>query len=462
MTFKALAPEKIEEIQASRKLGQTIEAIAGEQGISVGVVSKYARGIPRPRSAAGAAVAHRERRKTLASANTVTPRPIGKVAVDEATARAVNEADRAEADTRKARAELAYQAAMDEIEDRKSQRRKTFELEAKRQDAEIKETETRAKLVTHPSPELQMQLEQARAATARLERELAEQKHDQRMDELQRGFQGEIDVLSRQMAGIGQTGKGSYDLMSQVVTEAKTLVAMAGGEIHSFVRDNRKDRELAMALSLGLSPAEYDVYRTGPDVPYTRAQFNVLSGGRSQEAMTKDCEEQYQRHLANTGHRNDVYSALQARVAGRLQQAGRQAPAGQQPIAGRMGKVPAPGEPQPPVLSAESKIVTCSRCGTTFDIDLVEARQQMAAGKRLFVKCANPKCGFLLDVTGMIPKLARAVEEAEQEAEKEERVKAGPGPICYLLSEEGCYNRERGNLKCQACAWRDVIGERFE
>ncbi|GAI92393.1 unnamed protein product [marine sediment metagenome] len=108
-------------------------------------------------------------------------------------------------------------------------------------------------------------------------------------------------------------------------------------------------------------------------------------------------------------------------------------------LTGSLGKTPAPGEPEPPVLQAESRLVTCSRCQSTFDVDLAEAKQSVIAGKRLFVPCANPKCGFLLDISELLGL---------------ELTPKGPAPECFEGTPEGCASK--GHYEnCRDCQWRD-------
>jgi len=299
-----------------RQSGASIDSIGSELGISYGAVYNATRDIAKPITKAS--TVKKEGPKKAAEDNTL--RVSGKVPPAEATIRAINEADRVEADTRKARAELAYQAALDEIEDRKQQRKRAFDLEVKAKEAEIKEAETRAKLVASPSPELTLQLEQAKSETARLERELSEQRHSQRLDELSRGFLGQYELLSRQIAALNRTGLTSYDLISQGMSKIETLAVNAGSRIDAFVRDNRSDKQLGRALSLGLSPGEYEILLRGPETVLTKGQFMAYFGGDSQTPQTDGDAEVFERYLARTEQRNKTCEAVMAKVSQRLGQ----------------------------------------------------------------------------------------------------------------------------------------------
>ncbi|MBA7524437.1 hypothetical protein ES705_16575 [subsurface metagenome] len=134
--------------------------------------------------------------------------------------------------------------------------------------------------------------------------------------------------------------------------------------------------------------------------------------------------------------------AIGRRLFFREPQQGARAP--QTTLTGSLGKTPAPREPEPPVLKAESRLVTCSRCQTTFDIDLAEAKQSVTAGKRLFVPCANPKCGFLLDISELL-----GLKPADEKP---------PAPECYEPGPAGCaapaHRQNAPGHICKECAWR--------
>ncbi|GAI92294.1 unnamed protein product, partial [marine sediment metagenome] len=105
-------------------------------------------------------------------------------------------------------------------------------------------------------------------------------------------------------------------------------------------------------------------------------------------------------------------------------------------------------EQQPVVLTAESKLVQCTRCGTTFDIDLAEARSQAGAGKKLFIHCANPKCGFMLDLKELIPE-EKSVPGPEPVVDRSQK------PSCYAPGMYGaCVSDLRSqDRQCDDCAW---------
>ncbi len=102
------------------------------------------------------------------------------------------------------------------------------------------------------------------------------------------------------------------------------------------------------------------------------------------------------------------------------------------------GKAPEPGQPAPAILKAESKLVTCSRCGCEFDIDLAEAKSKAGPGKKLFMRCANPKCQFMLDIAELLPELR-------------------PSPECYQPSPNGCASKGSFGESCRDCHWGDFV-----
>ncbi|GAH55273.1 unnamed protein product, partial [marine sediment metagenome] len=104
--------------------------------------------------------------------------------------------------------------------------------------------------------------------------------------------------------------------------------------------------------------------------------------------------------------------------------------------------------PEPVVLPADSKVVKCQRCGSTFDVDLNEARQYAAQGKKLFVNCA--KCKFLLEITEMLPELKpEPALVATPVADKSTK------PKCYVPGFYGeCVSDLRSEERqCGDCSW---------
>jgi len=187
------------------------------------------------------------------------------------------------------------------------------------------------------------------------------------------------------------------------------------------VANVRSDHQFDLALQLGLTPDELVVLKRGLETPMTQAQYDILLGDRTPEEMGT-----YEWWLARTEAHNSRYRELVARVGPTLKR-GNDHP----------GKIPDHGEVEPVVLKADSKVVKCQRCGTTFDVDLNEARQHAAQGKKLFVNCA--KCDFLLDLAEIIPELRPAEDKSST-------------PECYVAGQDGhCKSELRATEQCAGC-----------
>jgi len=446
MPQKPLAPEVIEKARELRSEGKTMLQVATELGISQGSASNVTRDIAKP-------VRRPEKRKEAPKPLTPTKAIAGleeRVVPGETTIEAINRAREAEADTRKVRAEVERQAALDELEERRQQRQRLNDLELKAREAAIKETEARAKLATSPSPEMTFQLEQARSETVRLERELTEQKHMQLMGELQRGFQAQIGMLAKRLDDTRQVGLGAYDIMAKSLDKAENLAVMVTDKVDRLVKSGQGDKQLMLGLQLGLSPAEFQILQRGEE-PVPEYEDFIL--GRKYRAhrdgvpYVEPEEGEYEGLVSLIQQRNRHWQAVMDKAQAAMGHGGSQVAMGHggSQVTGKPGTVPAPGEPEPLVLRAESRLVQCTRCGTSFDIDLVEAKRSAALGKRLYVHCANPKCNFLLEITEMIPELKPAPV-----ADKSTK------PECYVAGEGGrCANPYKGleSYQCQDCQW---------
>lgn len=420
MPQKPLEQEKIEQARELRRQGKPIEAIASELGISVGAASKHTRGIQKP---IRAPVVKPGGGKKPGEGKGIMDKT-GEAALDDETRELANRVRRAR-----------LQGELDEIEDRRGQRERLVELGTRERELRLQLDEARGKAATGDSSVN----EEIRELRQHLN-DLGEERHRQEIYQMESRHQADMQTLQRQIAAsANRTGLTSYDLIAQGMGKLENMAMVAGSKVDSFMRDNRRGKELGMALSLGLSPGEYETLLRGPDTPFTKAQWQALVGGGS---LTPSDIEGYERHLANMEKRNAQYEAIMAKVAQRLGQ-------GRQPevtLAGRQGHAPAPGEPEPPVLKAESRLVTCSRCQTTFDIDLREVRQHVEPGKSLFVACANPKCEFLLDLSELL-----GLKVAPK----------GPAPECYSGTGEGCASKGL-YAQCQDCQYRDFARQVYE
>ncbi|MBA7530600.1 hypothetical protein ES705_22809 [subsurface metagenome] len=244
--------------------------------------------------------------------------------------------------------------------------------------------------------------------------------------------------MGQMVASIRQTGLTQYDLMSQAMGKAENLAILATSKVDSFMKSGREDKQLLMGLRLGLSPGEYALLLQGEEPVLSIEDYEMGRRLRAQQdgvPLTKPEPGEYEGLVRLTERRNQQWQAAVDKAAQAMGRGGSQVIGTGQP-----GTVPAPGEPEPEVLKAESKLVKCTRCGTTFDIDLVEAKQA-AAGKRLFVHCANPKCGFLLDLKDLVPEL-KPVEDKSSKL------------YCYVAGKDGqCVGELRASDQCMDCQW---------
>lgn len=419
MTQKALTSAKIEELRSLRSQGLSMQAIATRAGVSIGAVSNHTRDIPAP---ARRTQSQKEGPKSQAEVKDTTGAVVAGP-YDEETKELANQ-------VKKAR----LQAELDDISDRKRQRQETEELRIRER-------------------KLSVQLEEARAAAgggdgssggqfAELRSEIAElreARHQAELRESDSRHQAEIRRLEGQIEHIGRTGLTEFDLMGRWGDKLENLIILGSSKVDRAIDRFQSTNSLKTALLMGISPTEMEVLNRGPLETPTIEEFELgrqLSAHRKGVPLTKPGPGEYKALVAQIESENKRYEAVMAKA-----QQGAVAP--KTTLTGTLGKTPAPGEPEPPVLQAESRLVTCSRCQSTFDVDLVQAKQQSQPGKRLFINCVNPKCGFLLDISellGLKPK------------------PEGPAPECFGGTPEGCASKGRYE-NCRDCQWRDFASE---
>lgn len=436
--YKPASPEVKEQARQLRLEGHTITSIAEALGSSVGAISTWCRGIAKP---IRATESQKQGTKTRREGKDISEVPAitGRIPPEDATVAAINEAARAKAETEKVKAESERQAVLDDIEERKRQRAKLFDLEVKAKEAEVAERESRIKMIASPSPELQIQLETARSETLRLRDELTEARHTQQLAELQRGFSAQLDSLRQ---SLHPTGTTEMDILDRGLDKAESLVHRVGDGFISLFQSIREDNLLKAALNAGVS---YDEYRAaiGEIALNTfkgepRAEFYRLALKKENEGLTEAEAARFDELWKLKAKSETAAIAARAKITQKISQAnvGRQSHS----IRAAEGRELVPGE-VPVVLSAESKVVRCQRCGATFDVDLQEAKQQAASGRKLYINCPNPKCNFLLEITDLIPELAK------------------PIPECYIAGERGCSNYQAGQPTCEQCKFSPEEGK---
>ncbi|MBA7709683.1 hypothetical protein ES703_118605 [subsurface metagenome] len=192
-----------------------------------------------------------------------------------------------------------------------------------------------------------------------------------------------------------------------------------------------------MALSLGLTPDEYALLLQGEELVPTKEDWETGRRYRAHQdgvPLAEPEEGEYEGLVSLIVQHNRRWQNVMDRATMAMGRGGSQVVKAGKPS--EPGQVPAPGEPEPVVLKANSKVVKCQRCGCQFDIDLNEARQYAAQGKKLFVNCE--KCNFLLEITEMIPELKPAKVF----------------PPCYAAGQDGRCNSElRAIEQCVNCEW---------
>jgi len=422
MAQKALSTEKVQELRSLRSEGLSVRAVATRAGVSEGAVSNYTRDIAKP---ARRTQSRKEGPKSRNESKDTTG-PVVAGPYDEETKELANQ-------VKKAR----LQSELDEIEDRKRQRQ---EIE----DLRIRERKLMLQLDTSRGDGAGGEMSQLRQDIS----ELRESRHQAELRDAEYRHQAEIRRLEQLIAASDRTGLTPYDLMARWGDKIENLLILGSGKIDKAVSRFQSGSSLRTALQLGISPAELEVLTDGPGEVPTREDWEVgrrLRAHHKGVALTEPEPGEYEGLVSLIERRNRQYETALARVNQTMVQGGYRT--------GSPGKTPAPGQAEPAVLKAESRLVTCSRCGTTFDIDLGEARQAGAAGKRLFVNCANPKCNFLLDLTELLPelkpaKVTKPVTECAPAADK------STTPKCYVAGHMGrCDSGLRNTEPCRGCWW---------
>lgn len=421
MTQKALTPAKIEELRSLRFQGLSMQAIATRASVSIGAVSNHTRDIPAP---IRRTQSHKEGPKSQPEVKDTTGAVVAG-SYDEETKELANQ-------VKKAR----LQGELDDIEDRKRQRQEIEDLRLRERKLSIQLDE--AQVAAGKGDGRSDTLIELRSEIA----ELREARHQAELRDSDSRHQTEIKRLEQQIATISRTGLTEFDLMGKWGDKVENLLILGSSKVDRAINRFQAGSTLRTALSLGISPAEMEVLTDGPvDVP-TREEYELGQELRAHKAhregvaLTEPVKGEYEDLVARCESRNRLYESIMARA----QQMGGQG--GYRPLTtrtGSPGKTPGPGQPEPPVLQAESRLVTCSRCQTTFDVDLTQAKQQSQPGKRLFINCANPKCGFLLDLSELLGLKLKP---------------EGPAPECFGGTPEGCASK--GHYEnCRDCQWRD-------
>lgn len=390
MPRKIVSEETKEAARELRKGGATIESIAQEFSISTGGASTICRGIEKPSRSTESQKERSPRSRDILD-TTLASKP---------------DTDTIELANRVRRERL--QAELDEIEDRKRQRERMRELEGKER-------------------ELRLELDKAR--TGGDIGQVTELRHE--LDALRDLMHTrEIERLERQISSLGQLvarGSGTlgrYDLMSQAMGKAESAFIYLSDKVDKFLASGKGDSEVKNALSLSLSLDEYHILKLGPERIPTEAEWKAMRA--AQARVTGESSEvepgEYQQVWQSYQTRNERYQRVAAKAQSHL--AGGQASSvSAAKLRSKPGSSPTPGEAQPVVLRTEAKLVQCQRCGTTFDVDITQAKQSAAPGKRLYVECPGKGCGFMLDITDMVMPRGQVPVKVEGETDHQYRMR---------------------------------------
>lgn len=373
MPRKIVSEETKEAARELRKGGATIESIAQEFSISTGEASTICRGIEKPSRSTESQKERSPRSRDILD-TTLASKP---------------DTDTIELANRVRRERL--QAELDEIEDRKRQRERMRELEGKER-------------------ELRLELDKAR--TGGDIGQVTELRHE--LDALRDLMHTrEIERLERQISSLGQLvarGSGTlgrYDLMSQAMGKAEGAFIHLSDKVDKFLSSSKGDSEIKNALSLGLSLDEYHTLKLGPERVPTEVEWQAMRAAQAratgESVKVEPGEYQQIRQLCQV--RNERYSAVANKARANLaggSAATISAAKSKQVNRTKTGPAPVAGAPEPVVLKADSKVVKCQRCGTTFDVDITQAKQSAAPGKRLYVECPGKNCSFMLEITDMV------------------------------------------------------------
>ncbi|MBA7536956.1 hypothetical protein ES705_29222 [subsurface metagenome] len=374
--FHPADPELKAKARQLREQGQSLADIAEALSVSTGAVSNWCRGIAKP--AARATVVKKEggyRGRDMLD-TTIDTKP------DQETVDLANRLRRER-----------LQAELDELADNRRARVKLAELEAKAKEAELAEREARLKL-SSGAPEGMAEIASLRDDRDRLERELAALRHDEQMDELKRGMAAQLDLFRNALAGRDRVGKTSYDLMSEFAGRAENLLTLGASKIDKAVSRFTTANDLKLAMSLGLSPGELEVYMAGPVVVPDFNRWRSMRAGvarQSGETIPGDEElkEEWQGVSQAYAARNEQYQAVAASIertkAMAMAASGKRSPASL-------------------VVPSDTVPVKCSSCGNEVSVDKADpVIARTKAGK-----C--PGCGAIMDLTKLFPIEAKPKE----------------------------------------------------
>jgi len=440
--MQKLPEEIITEAKRLREGGSTLEEISDQLHISLGSCHNILKGVKRGRREPEKAEVKKES-KTAAGTEPVRAGPYD----DDSTLEIANQ-------TRRDELELKREEIREKLEAIQSRRSGLQHLEELRtRERQLQQELDNARMlamkgdgaVTSELGELRSELNSLRELRFETELKAAEERHAR-----------EIERLQGQIATVQRSGLGKYDLLSQGLSKIENAAVMIGSKVDRHLETQQKNNDFMLALNLGLSLADMELLKNGPPAILSKKEFMLSrslsraiyaknsgepppTGDQEATAVAED-EAAFLQYQMDAERKLSEYQALSGRVSQRMARAQGQGKAQSQAAAvSQLGHAPDPGQQQPAVVQAETRLVTCTRCGSTFDVDLAEARVNAKPGQKLYVHCANPKCGFLLDISELVG------------------VQSQPAaPDCFQVGSDGrCATPAHlRSGQCGQCAWR--------
>ncbi len=415
MPQPALPPETIERARELRKQGQSIASIASELGVSQGSAWNITQGIKQARM-----------RRTQVNKEGVKPRRESKD-IMERTTEAKLDTETIDLANRVRKARL--QQELDDIDDRKQQRQEVDDMRL-RERRILLELDTTRQGAAKGDSNVVTELNQLRSELA----ELREARHQAEIKAIEDRHAADMRRLEQYLVSSRQAGLGAYDIMARSLDKAENMAILAAGKVDSFIKSGREDKQLTMALSLGLTPSEYALLLQGEELVPTREDFEVGRQYRAHRDGVPYVEPEpgeFEGMVSLVQRHNLMWQAAMDKSQRAMGRGGSSVVR-----TGKPGQVPAPGEPgSVTVVEAKANVVDvkCQHCGKLVALDLLDGKLKTSP----FAKC--PECQATLDIS----KITGYRQPAEV-----------PKPYCYVAGQDGsCGSELKGPEQCANCQW---------
>ncbi|MBA7612759.1 hypothetical protein ES703_19999 [subsurface metagenome] len=360
MSQKALTTETVEELRSLRSQGLTVREVAARVGVSEGAVSSHTRDLAKPRVKKEPVSSGRRESKDIMEA-------AARAKIDEETVDLANR-------VRKAR----LQQELDEVEDRKRQRQEIEDLRIRERKLMLQLDEARVGAGKGDSA-VAAELTQLRGELG----ELREARHQAELRAIEDRHSAEVRRLEGRIALSNPGGLTEYDLLSKLFDKVENMVILGSGKVDRVVSRFQSDSSLVTALQLGLSPAEVEILKNGPEFVPTREDYEL---GRRYRAHREGVEltdpepGEYEGIVAFTEQRNQRYEALKVNVSNQMQ----------------IGAVRQPAILKE-VMPTDIVPVKCSFCGKEVSVD----KSDPVIARSRAGKC--PECSAIMDLTKLYP-----------------------------------------------------------